>query len=106
MDSDDGISSKSKIDENLLISNYDMLRSGKKKKVATTDIQGNFMQSNHSNDFILNDEGKEKDCWGNTSRGVQTTEINANTINMLHSMDLSDDEDYGRSHGITLIGYD
>ncbi|KAL5284269.1 hypothetical protein ACFFRR_006510 [Megaselia abdita] len=102
MDSDDGISqlsNKSKIDNPLNLNNFEILHNGKNldvSEVETTDIHGNFMQSNHS----LNDERKdtETDCCGKT-RQQHTTEINANTLNMntLHSMDLSDDEDYDES---------
>lgn len=109
MDSDDSISqlsNKSKIDNPLGLDNFEILNNGKNlagSEVETTDIHGNFMQSNHSNDFILNDErkgGTETDCCGKKRRVEKqhTTEINANTINTLHHMDMSisDDEDYGR----------
>lgn len=107
MDSDsDGISqlsNKSKIDNPLHLDNFEILSNGKNlgvPEVETTDIHGNFMQSNHSDDFVLNDERKGTDCWEKKRRVEQQhlTEINANTINTLHPIELSisDDEDYGR----------
>lgn len=99
-DSDDGISclsNKSKIDNSLDLDNFEILNNGKNVSVSeidSTDIHGNIMQPHQS---ILCAELKGgTDCCGNTRRDEHSTrELNANTINTLHAMDLSDDEDYG-----------
>uniref|UniRef100_T1GAW8 Uncharacterized protein n=1 Tax=Megaselia scalaris TaxID=36166 RepID=T1GAW8_MEGSC len=92
---------KSKIDNPLNLDNFDILN-GKNLNVSdveTTDIHGNFMESNNS-DFILNMEAKGgTDCCGNGRSEAEhsQTEINANSINTIHCMELSDDEDYAKS---------